>query len=125
MGGDEGWGEVEERGPWRAGRWGEMGTREQCGSNKRKKALIWLGDEAGGMGGRRGEVAHGGRARDQMGGGSREQCGSNKRCTGNNFGLFNEWRRGEVAHGGRAPESRWWEQQRAVWEQLFFFFELP
>ena len=29
---------------------------------------------------RRGEVAHGGRARGEMGGCTREQCGSNKRC---------------------------------------------
>ena len=39
------------------------------------------GDEGGGGdGGRRGEVAHGGRARGEMGGGTREQCVSNKRC---------------------------------------------
>ena len=36
------------------------------------------GDEGGGDGGRRGEVAHGGRARGEIGGGTREQCGSNK-----------------------------------------------
>ena len=42
------------------------------------------GDE-GGDGGRRGEVAHGGRARGEMGGGTREQCGSDKRCTGSPF----------------------------------------
>ena len=44
------------------------------------------GDDGGGDGGRRGEVAHGGRARREMGGGgTREQCGSNKRCTGSPF----------------------------------------
>ena len=34
----------------------------------------------GGHGGRHGEVAHGGWARGEMGGGTREQCGSNKRA---------------------------------------------
>ena len=43
--------------------------------------LTTAGDEGGGMGGRRGEVAHGGRARGEMGEGTREQCGSNKSCT--------------------------------------------
>ena len=46
--------------------------------------LIWLVTR-GGDGGRHGEVAHGGRARGEMGGGTRQQCG------------------GEVAVG--APES--------------------
>ena len=30
-------------------------------------------------------MAHGGRARGEMGRGTREQCGSNKRCTGSFF----------------------------------------
>ena len=37
------------------------------------------------MGGGVGEVAQGGRARGEMGGGTREQCGSNKRCTASPF----------------------------------------
>ena len=98
---------------------GEMGggTREQCGSNKSVlvhfftpfKTYNWsdlAGDEGGGDGGRRGEVAHGGRAggapessvgatKSALGPpfGSltaglmvgREQCESNKRCTGSPF----------------------------------------
>ena len=57
------------------GQGGEMGggTREQCGSNKNcigsLQNLTTGGDEGGGMGGRRGEVAHGGRARGDKGGG--------------------------------------------------------
>ena len=64
------------------------GTREQCGSNKRctgfpflgslknlTTGLIWLVTRVGG--GRRGEVAHGGRARGgEWGGGTKKQCGS-------------------------------------------------
>ena len=80
-----GWAEAWGGGPWRAGKAGDGGggTREQCGSNK--SALVhffrlpskpnnWsdlAGDEGGGMG-RRGEVAHGGRARGGDGGGAPE-----------------------------------------------------
>ena len=80
------------------GRWGG-GTTKQCGSNKRCTGSPFLGSlqkRVGGWGDRercgskktctgsqvdgggRGEVAHGGRARGEMGGGTREQCGSNK-----------------------------------------------
>ena len=74
-------------------------------------------------------MAHGGRARGEMGGGPREQCGSNKRCTGSPFGLPKKnlttgliwlvprvggwgeawgggpWRAGKGGDGGGAPES--------------------
>ena len=48
-------------------------------------------------------MAHGGRARGEMGGGPREQCGSNKRCTGSPFGLPkkpNNWSDLAGAEGG-------------------------
>ena len=82
------------RGRWpmeggQGGRWGG-GTREQrargemgggstrvplLGSLKNlTTGLIWLVTR-----GRRGEVAHGGRAGGEMGGGTRKQCGSNKK----------------------------------------------
>ena len=86
-------GDGGRRGEVAHGGWarGEMGgcTREQCGSNKvyfglPSKPNNWsdLAGDEGGDGGRRGEVAHGGRARGEMGG------GSNKRCTGSPFSVF-------------------------------------
>ena len=60
---------------------GEMGWGHQTALWEQQKSALGplkTGDEGGGMGGRRGEVAHRGRARGEMG----EQCGSNKRCTG-------------------------------------------
>ena len=47
---------------------GEMGggIREQCGSNKSALAFAWIWLVTR-VGGRRGEVAHGGRARGEMG----------------------------------------------------------
>ena len=52
------------------GRWG--GTKKQCGHCFKPNNWSDLaGDEGGGMGGRRGEVAHGGRARGEMGRGTK------------------------------------------------------
>ena len=39
------------------------------------------GDEGGGEGGRRGEVAHGGRARGEMGGGHQRAVWEQQKCT--------------------------------------------
>ena len=70
-----GWGEAWGGGPWRAGKGGDGGVAPESSvgatkSNKRcTGSLFWAGDEGGGMGGRRGEVAHGGRGRGEMGGG--------------------------------------------------------
>ena len=76
-------------------------TREQCGSALGPSGLIWL-ERGWGDGGRRGEVAHGGRARWEMG-------GSLKNLTTGLIWLvtkMGKWgdggRRREVAHGGRA-----------------------
>ena len=95
---------------------GEMGggTREQCGSNKKvhwfpvlgslknlTTGLIWL-VTTGGMGG---GVAHGGRARGEMGGGNREQCGSNKSALVPSFGNLTTgliWLVTRVGGGGEA-----------------------
>ena len=67
----------------------EREGRDAFGSGIDRMAWVnkWsdLASDEGGDGGRRGEVAHGGRARGEMGGGTREQCGSNKRCTGSLF----------------------------------------
>ena len=60
-----GWGEAWGGGPWRAGKGGDGGTRERCGSNQKKvrwflflgslknltTGLIWLVTTGGGMGG--------------------------------------------------------------------------
>ena len=78
------------RWPMEGGQGGETGGgAEQYGSNKRGEACgggpyRWsdLAGDEGGDGGRRGKVAHGGRARGEMGGG---KCGSNKRCIGSPF----------------------------------------
>ena len=122
--GDEGGGMgggVGGGGPWRAGKGGDGGGHLRAvqkvhwfplfGSLKNlTTGLIWL-VRGWGDGGRRGEVAHGGRARGEMGGSTREQCGSNKKCTGCPL-KDDGGRRGEVAHGGRARgemggEGRW------------------
>ena len=101
LAGDEagGMGEAWGGGPWRAGKGGDWGGAPESSVGATKVALfffwgslknlttglIWLVTRVGGLGGRRGEVAHGGRARGEMGGGTREQCGSNKSCTGSPF----------------------------------------
>ena len=69
-----GWGEAWGGGPWRAGKGGDGGGAPESSVGATKGALVpgppnnWsdlAGDEDGG---RRGEVAHGGRARGEMGG---------------------------------------------------------
>ena len=60
------------------GEGGEMGGGGMGGGDQRAvweniSALIWLVTRVGGWG-RRGEVAHGGRARGERGGGTKEQC---------------------------------------------------
>ena len=65
-----GWGEAWGGGPWRAGKGGDGGGAPESGLGSLKNlttGLIWL-VTSGGDGGRRGEVAHGGRARGEMGG---------------------------------------------------------
>ena len=105
-----GWGEAWGGGPWRAGKGGDGGcTREQC-KGAPVKPNNWsdlAGDEGGGMGGRRGEVAHGGRGRGGDGG-TREQCGSNKRCPFDFPSKPNNWSGGGgwgEAWGGGKPNN--------------------
>ena len=92
-----GWGEAWGGGLWRAGKGWEQ-----------QKVHIWLVTRVGGWG-RRGEVAHGGRARGGDGVGAPESiswtvpqkpttgliwlvtCGSNKRCTGSLQNLTFGW----------------------------------
>ena len=73
-------------------------------------------------------MAHGGRARGEMGGGTREQCGSNKACTVTTgliwlvtrVGGWGEawgggpWRAGKGGDGGGHQRAVWEQQERAL-----------
>ena len=85
-----GWGEAWGGGPWRAGKGGDGGGAPESSVGATKGALvpclgslnlttglIWLVTR-GGDGGRRGEVAHGGRARGEMGGAPESSVGATK-----------------------------------------------
>ena len=86
----------------------------------RTTGLIWLVTRVGGMGGRRGEVAHGGRATGEMGG-HREQCGSNKSAlvgSLKNLTTALIWLVTRVGGWGRWPmEGGQGGDQKTVWEQ--------
>ena len=110
-----GWGEAWGGGPWRAGKGGDGGGAPESSVGATKMHWFpFLGSlKNRTTGGRRGEVAHGGRARGRLG----EQCGTNKRCTGSpnwlvtRVGGWGEawgggpWRAGKGGDGGGAPES--------------------
>ena len=72
-----GWGEAWGGGPWRAGKGGDGGGAPESSVGALKNlttGLIWL-ERGWGDGGRRGEVAHGGRARDsQLGRNRTAEC---------------------------------------------------
>ena len=96
------------------GSWGGGGTKKEFGH------INWsdlAGDDGGGMGGRRGEVAHGGAGKGEMGGGHPRAVQKVHWLAAPLINLTtclilavtrveDGGRRGEVAHGGRA-RGRW------------------
>ena len=119
-----GWGEAWGGGPWRAGKGGDGGGGHQRAVWEQQKVhwLFWApnwsdlaGDEGGGeWGGRRGEVAHGGRARGEMGGHQRAVWEQQK-----SFRFFPSKPQSDLAgdEGGGMGGRRGEVAQRAVWEQ--------
>ena len=80
-----GWGEAWGGGPWRAGKGGDGGGGAPESSVEQQNrlpknqttGLTWL-ERGWGDGGRRREVAHGGRARGEMGGAPESSVGATK-----------------------------------------------
>ena len=103
-----GWGEAWGGGPWRAGKGGDGGGGAPESSVGATKAAPFLG---WGDGGRRGEVAHGGRARGEMGGGH-QQLGLGRRRGGHQKARDGGWGGGRVRECGSGTRAEGSEVER-------------